>query len=256
MAGEISPLDASTVDSYNYAAFTVEDGSDFLAFRPVLPVGTRAPDFLVTPVGAETVVPLSTYWRESDLVIEFGSLTCPFCALAAPALEAMAEEYVDKGFTFVFVYTREAHPGENYPVQRTMRQKLGHAKAFKEMFDLRRPILVDDLAGTGHRLYGTLPNMTYLISRGGTVLFRSDWTDPPTLKMALDYVLDARTRRREGSRLAPFYAELVGYRWNSNEKFEEGLHRAGPQALEDVRRTRDIREKTGPRPGAIVLQDQ
>ena len=53
-----------------------------------------------------------------------------------------------------------------------MEQKLAHARAFKERFQIERPILVDDLIGTGHKLYGMLPNMTYLIGRGGKILFR------------------------------------------------------------------------------------
>jgi hypothetical protein len=94
-----------------------------------------------------------------------------------------------------------------------MEQKLRQARKFQELLEIKRPILVDDLKGTGHRLYGGLPNMTYLVGRGGKVLFRADWTDPPTIAAAIAYVLASRARRREGQRLGPFYAEFVGYRW-------------------------------------------
>ena len=104
----------------------------------------------------------------------------------------MAKEYAEKGFKFIFVYTREAHPGENFPAHRNLEQKLAHANALQERLKVERPILVDDLVGTGHQQYGTLPNMTYLISRGGKVLFRCDWTDPPTIDTALEYILSAR----------------------------------------------------------------
>ena len=93
---------------------------------------------------------------------------------------------------------------------------------------MRRTILVDDVEGTGHELYGTLPNMTYVIDRGGKVLFRSDWTDPPTIERVLGYILDARKQRREGLRMAPFYSEMVGYRWSDLSKHHEVLERAGP----------------------------
>jgi hypothetical protein len=92
-------------------------------------------------------------------------------------------------------------------------------------------VLDDDLAGTGHRLYGLLPNMTYLIGRGGRVHFRADWTDPPTIEQAIRYLLDARDRRREGLSLKPFYAEFLGYRWSSQAAFMAGLEVAGPQAV-------------------------
>jgi len=148
----------------------------------------------------------------------------------------MAHQYADKGIEFLFVYTREAHPGEHYPAHRSFEQKLAQARAFQTLLNVERPILVDDFEGTGHRQYGMLPNMTYLVGLGGRVLFRADWTDPPTIVTALEYVLACRARRREGLRLAPFYAEIVGQRWNDQAKFQEGLERAGPKAVEEFAR--------------------
>lgn len=163
----------------------------------------------------------------------------------------MARNFSEKGFGFVFVYTREAHPGQNFPAHSSFEQKLTHARAFKKHFGIERPILVDDLVGTAHKLYGTLPNMTYLVGRSGRVLFRADWTDPPTIESALNYVLSSRARRREGLRLAPFYAEFAGYRWNDPAKFQEGLKHAGQQAVDDYERGTQRWRKQGPRPGRI-----
>jgi hypothetical protein len=167
----------------------------------------------------------------------------------------MTREFEPRGITFVFLYSREAHPGENYPAHKSFEQKLAHASAFKAEFKVERAILVDDLTGTAHKLYGSLPNMTYLISRGGRVLFRADWTDPPTIEYAINYVLNSRARRREGLRLAPFYAELVGYRWNNQAKFHQGLARAGQQAIDDFARALEHRSKQGLRPGRIELPE-
>lgn len=167
----------------------------------------------------------------------------------------MAPRFAPKGIQFLFLYTREAHPGENYPAHRSLEQKLSHARAFKEHFKIERPILVDDLVGTGHKLYGSLPNMTYLVGRGGKVMFRADWTDPPTVEYAVNYVLNARARRREGLRLAPFYAEFVGYRWNDPTRFQEGLKRAGQQAVDDFARVMQRWLQKGPRPGRIELDE-
>ena len=167
----------------------------------------------------------------------------------------MAKAFASKGISLVFLYTREAHPGENYPAHRTFEQKLAHASAFKTEFKIERSILVDDLIGTAHKLYGSLPNMTYLIGHGGRVLFRADWTDPPTIEYAINYVLTSRARRREGLKLAPFYAEFVGYRWNDTAKFQEGLQRAGQQAVDDYARAIERRSKQGPRPGRIEIDE-
>lgn len=159
-----------------------------------------------------------------------------------------------RGVVSVFVYTREAHPGDHFPAHQTFDQKLAQARAFGREFRITRRILVDDLAGTGHRLYGTLPNMTYLIGSSARVLFRSDWTDPPTIAAVLEYILAARARRREGLRLASFYAELVGYRWHDQAKFHEGLVRAGPQAVQDFEEfTARWMQRGGPWPGRVEI---
>lgn len=78
--------------------------------------------------------------------------------------------------------------------------------------------------------------MTYLIGRGGRVLFRADWTDPPTVEQAMRYVIESRARRREGLNLKPFYAEFLGYRWGDQAAFMSGLEIAGPQAVADFQR--------------------
>ena len=46
-------------------------------------------------------------------------------------MEKLAIEYRDKGFDFVFVYTREAHPGELRPHHTRFEQKLDQARAFQ-----------------------------------------------------------------------------------------------------------------------------
>ena len=88
-----------------------------------------------------------------------------------------------------------------------------------------------------------LPNMTYLIGRDGRVLFRSDWTDPPTVETAIRYLLDARARRRDGLRLSPFFAEFIGYRWSDPAAFQRGLAVAGPQAVADFARASEQWER-------------
>ena len=67
------------------------------------------------------------------------------------------------------------------PRHQTLEQKLAHARSLKKVLDVQRPILVDVVAGRGLELYGALPNMTYVIERGGKVLIRLDWTDLTTI---------------------------------------------------------------------------
>jgi hypothetical protein len=133
----------------------------------------------------------------------------------------------------VFVYVREAHPGEHYGHHQSFEQKRELAREFRRLFGVRRPILVDDLEGTAHSAFGRLPNMTYILGPGNRVLFRSDWTDPDITRAALDYLLARRADRREGARLAPFYAEIEGLRWVDQAVFDAGLHRNGPRAVQE-----------------------
>ncbi len=74
-------------------------------------------------------------------------------------MEDMARRYADRAVRSVFLYVREAHPGESYRHHPTMDDKRHHAQAFKEHSNIARPILLDDVAGTAHRAYGMLPNM-------------------------------------------------------------------------------------------------
>jgi hypothetical protein len=61
------------IRAYNYAEFIGDD--DFMTFRTALPVGSAAPDVAVTVAASGEPAHLSDYWRNTDLVIEFGSLT-------------------------------------------------------------------------------------------------------------------------------------------------------------------------------------
>lgn len=60
-------------EPYNYEEFVGSE--DFLAFRTALPVGSPAPDFPATLLASGETVSLSDFWRERDVLIEFGSLT-------------------------------------------------------------------------------------------------------------------------------------------------------------------------------------
>lgn len=65
--------DRHEIEAYNYSIF--EGKEDFISFRTLLQIGSQAPDFSVTLPETGEQVKLSDYWRERDLVIEFGSYT-------------------------------------------------------------------------------------------------------------------------------------------------------------------------------------
>ncbi len=88
----------------------------------------------------------------------------------------------------MFVYTREAHPGEKIPHHSSMAQKLEHARLYQARWSVRRAILVDELDGPVHRAYGMLPNMTYIVNSAGRIVYRADWTDAHTVEWVLEYL--------------------------------------------------------------------
>ena len=148
-------------------------------------------------------------------------------------MEPLAAEYAGRGVTSLFIYTREAHPGEHMPHHTNFEQKLAHARAFREEQGVGRRILVDALDGTVHRLYGALPNMTWIILRRGTIAYKAAWTDAGDVRVALEQIERLGEMRREGGRLAPFWTERLGFRVVDQAKFEAGLARNGPQAQAD-----------------------
>lgn len=140
-----------------------------------------------------------------------------------PALDAIAAEFEPQGVGSVFIYTQEAHPGDAWPHHADFEEKLEAARKFVDQCDIQRPMLVDTLNGEVHRAYGTLPNMSWIISRTGKILYKADWTDARTIRHALEelgFELDAR---RTGTRLTPFYIERLPQRPNSTEEFMQGL---------------------------------
>ncbi len=88
--------------------------------------------------------------------------------MAAEAMYTLAGRYRDRAVRSVFIYTREAHPGEHIRHHGGMDDKRQNARLFRDECRVQRPILLDSLDGAAHRAYGMLPNMTWIIGRGVT----------------------------------------------------------------------------------------
>lgn len=148
-------------------------------------------------------------------------------------MDQLSEDFDPQGFTSLFLYTREAHPGEHMPHHTSFAQKLAVARRFRDEQGVRRRILVDALDGACHRAYGALPNMTWIILRGGMMAYKAAWTDADDVRLAMVNVARIATLRRQGGRLAPFWTERLGYRVVDQKAFNAGLERAGPKAVEE-----------------------
>ena len=147
-------------------------------------------------------------------------------------MNAIADKYADRAVRSVFIYTREAHPGENYRHHTDMAVKRHHADALRTVAGVTRQVLLDDLEGTGHKAYGELPNMTWIFGRGGLILYKSAWTDPVDVEDSLRRAIDGLERRVKGDKM-PFYSERLSWRVRDDDTFRTLLERCGPQAVSD-----------------------
>ena len=117
-------------------------------------------------------------------------------------MEELAEEYAERAH-FLFVYIREAHPGEVFPHHKSWEQKVSHAQAFRDR-GLKRPILLDSMNGSVNRVYGAVSNMSWIIDHTGHVVFRATWTAASDIRAALDETLHMRELRRRGQGVSPY----------------------------------------------------
>jgi len=155
--------------------------------------------------------------------------------MAAPSMNAIADRFASQNVGSIFLYTHEAHPGENYPQLTSMEQKFQHARDLRDKLGVTRPILVDALDGACHRAYGSMPNMTWIIPKSGVPVYKSDWTDHHSVSNAVEYFLGVTTRRRAGEHLAPFRVEQLDFRSRDMDAFYQGLERNGPKAVREFR---------------------
>ena len=82
-------------------------------------------------------------------------------------MEQLAKDYGDR-VHFLFVYTREAHPGELIPHHTSFEQKVSQAQMLRDR-GMNRQMVIDNLNGDIHRLYSGLSNMSWIIDHTGRV---------------------------------------------------------------------------------------
>lgn len=148
----------------------------------------------------------------------------------------------------MFVYTREAHPGESWPPHESMEQKLDHARRMVERWDMRRPMLVDELGGRLHEAYGKLPNMSFIVDSAGVLLYKADWTDPHNIEVAAEHLLYERSQLRSRAPMTHFQVEWLPRRPNDNEAFFGALAENGQKAVREF--IEGIENTSGPAAGA------
>ena len=187
---------ANTVQTYNYQHFGF---SSYVQGRQRrVAEGEKALDAVFFDLQGRRVQ-LSSLWTEKPIAVEFGSITCPVFVGKVPTMNEVADQYQGK-VDFYVLYTREAHPGSNYPAHQSLDAKLQCAADLVRAEGVGRTILVDDVDGKTHQAYGAMPNSVYLIGTDGVIAHRADWVNPGYLEEQIDLLLEAGG---EGTAVAP-----------------------------------------------------
>jgi hypothetical protein len=245
--------------NYNYERFSRERLHEFVDARFSGPeAGEQAPDFAAESLDGETVR-LSDYQDAKNVLLVFGSATCPMTAATIGEINALYDEFRDE-VEFLFVYVREAHPGERIPAHNSMEEKLAAAQLLREAEDLEMPVLVDDLRGSIHRHYSGLPNPAFLIDKSGHVAFRSMWANPEALAAAIDELLEVEDDRHKDQAIVRGGEDLSMPVTYAMLRSHRALHRGGRQAIYDFhaaigRRSRVTTRESRPllrNPGRIL----
>jgi peroxiredoxin len=227
--------------NYNYERFSREVLRDHsqTPFEGPEP-GERAPDFKATTVDDDRVR-LSDFRGKKNVLLVFGSATCPMTAASIGEINELYDQFRGDDIEFLFIYVREAHPGDQIPAHRTMREKTEAARLLRDEEEMKMPIVVDDLRGTIHRKYSRLPNPAYLIDKAGRVAFRSMWAKPEQLGSAIEELLEIQQERRvdhavvnggQDLSMPLSYSVLYSYR---------ALERGGEESLKDFREALGLR---------------
>jgi hypothetical protein len=126
---------------------------------------------------------------------------------------------------FLEVMIQQAHPGPSVPPYRSLAQKQRDAWLYQQEESIPWPVLVDDVEGTTHQVYGGLADPTYLIDKNGRVAYYNMWTHAPNLHQALKalFAQGEQGVAGEGMDHVPYLASTLAHGWR-------GIRRGLPQS--------------------------
>ncbi len=227
-AANIRQQPSDAVTDYRYKRFTTRLLFRDLRFgKEAAGPGDSFPSFELLTTNGDRLVNNDVFGHKPVLVI-FCSMTCPMTASAAPSVQELYDEFGDR-VDFIMLYVREAHPGEHFTQSETMEEKLEHARALQELYDIQWTVAADNIDGDLHRALDPKPNATFLMNSEGTILFRSLWAaDQDALRQALDAVTAGRLPERKQSET------LLGPVARAMGQVQEVMKRGGPQAVSDL----------------------
>ncbi len=215
-------------DRYRYKHFTVPLLLRDMRFSgSALKPGQKVPNSTISGLDGNAIS-INNLGANKPVLLVTGSLTCPMTASSMPTLMRLHREFGAE-IDFVMLNVREAHPGENVPQPGTSVEKIEHARALQDFYDIPWPVVVDDIDGSLHKELDGKPNTAYLFDSSGEVLFRSLWArDESAIARALAEVSEGtKPTKRQSVSMVPQVMRAIGY-------VNETMDRAGPQAHRDL----------------------
>jgi len=172
--------------------------------------------------------------------------------MATQAMDDMASRYAERFVRSIVIYTNEAHPGENLCHHGSIDDKRANARALRDEVRVKRAILLDSLAGDCQRTYGQLSNMTWIVGRGGLILYKGAWTLPGDVEETLKMSIEALPRRST-DQLMPSYSARLIWRAQDNDRFLKIAKRANPKAIREMHGKAGLKKAYGDEEDAANL---
>jgi hypothetical protein len=87
-----------------------------------------------------------------------------------------------------------------------------------------------------HTAYGLMPNMSWVLARGGMILYKATWTSAARIA---DFLARHRSQP-SGLGHASFHTEQLELRGRDGDAFQRGLERNGARAVSEFARAEQI----------------
>jgi hypothetical protein len=87
-----------------------------------------------------------------------------------------------------------------------------------------------------HVAYGLMPNMSWVLGRGGTILYKAMWTSAARI----GEFLERKGAQRHDPAHPAFHTEQLELRRRDEGAFQQGLERNGPRAVSEFARAERI----------------
>jgi len=178
-------------------------------------VGEAVPDFALKTIAGQEVL-LSDLCQDKQVVLEFGSISCPIFRARIPHMQRLRQHLGDAAHVIV-VYTLEAHPADvnspyanrvwvhpknveeglsvNQPT--TYDERVALAQRTADEFGVSLPILVDGMDNAVWEAYGKRPNSAFIIDQQGKVSAKQFWCNPRELVQKLGQAGSPGGRQRD-----------------------------------------------------------